>query len=41
MDHNRPEETKYIEQAVGYHKEMITVNGWCVGGMGGGREMGR
>ncbi len=30
----------YIEQGVGYHIGMITVNGYCVGGMGGRREMG-
>ncbi len=33
---NGPGETKCIEQGVVLHKEMITVNGWCAGGMGGG-----
>ncbi len=36
-----PEETTYIEQRVGLHIEMITVNEWCAVGMGRGREMGR
>ncbi len=35
--HNGPEETTYIKQGVGLHKEMITVNGWCAGGMEGGK----
>ncbi len=26
----------FIEQGVGLIIEMITVNGWCAGGMGGG-----
>ncbi len=30
------EETTYIKQAVGLHIDMITVNGWCAGGKGGG-----
>ncbi len=34
--HNGPEETTYMEQEVWYHKEMITVNGWCAGGIGEG-----
>ncbi len=32
MGHNGPEETKYIEQGVGLHIDMNTVNGWCAGG---------
>ncbi len=36
IGHNGPEETTYIEQGVGQHIEMITVNGWCAGGMGRG-----
>ncbi len=34
VDHSGPEKTAYIEQGVGLHIEMITVNGWCAGGMG-------
>ncbi len=43
FNHKGPEETTYIEQGVGQHIEMITVNGWCEGGMRGvrGREIGR
>ncbi len=32
--YNGPEETTYIEQGVGYHIKMKTVNGWCAGGEG-------
>ncbi len=35
VGHNGPEETIYKEQGVGEHIEMITVKGWCAGGMGG------
>ncbi len=42
VGHNGPEETTYIEQGVGLHIEMITVDWWCAGGKGGGVwEMGR
>ncbi len=34
----RPEETTYIEQGVGLHLDMITVNGWCAGWKGGAGE---
>ncbi len=34
---NEPKETTYIKQGVGLHIDMITVNGWCAGGKGGGR----
>ncbi len=34
--YNGPEETTYIKQGVGLHIYMITVNGWCAGGKGGG-----
>ncbi len=36
VGHNGPEETTYIEQGVGLHLEVITVNGLCAGGKGGG-----
>ncbi len=36
MIDNGPEETTYIEQVVGLHVDMITVNGWCAGGKGRG-----
>ncbi len=39
---NGPKETTYIEQGVGIHIEVMTVNGWCAGGMvGGSRKRGR
>ncbi len=40
MGHNGLEETTYIEQGVGLRIDMITVNGWCAGGKGEGREKG-
>ncbi len=34
----RPKETTYAD---GYHLEMVIVNGWCAGGEGGVRSLGR
>ncbi len=34
--HNLPAEATYTELGVGWHLEMIAVNVWCAGGMGGG-----
>ncbi len=34
--HNGPEETTYMKHGVGLHIKMITVNGWCADGKGGG-----
>ncbi len=36
VGYSGPEETAYIKQEVGLHIEMITVNGWCADGKGGG-----
>ncbi len=41
VGHDGPEETTYIKQGIESHIEMITVNGWCAGGMQGDREMRR
>ncbi len=35
VGHYGPKETTYIEQGVGQHKGMKTVNGGCAAGVGG------
>ncbi len=32
VGHVVPEETTYIEQRIGLHIGMVTVNGWCKAG---------